>query len=234
MSRVFFNRNCPNCVCYNSRVLVCLVITTSTTNSTVKIIELKQTCLDSQLCSMLANDEDDLEEATATRIFDTVRKFCVAVINNMIKIFPFHDDVYVEGPCCTQSRPCASGVPELIICSRFGLVTDDHHDTLVAEFQDHELIPDDELPLYSSDSRVNTFWAEMAKKKFAGGMRFPNLAHLMTTLSVIADSNADSEHVFYICRKIDTDARSQLGNDTLHALLSLITHAMYSSLTPIC
>ena len=121
MSRVFFNRNCPNSVCYNSRVLVCLVITTSTTKSTVKIIEFNQTCLDSQLCSMLANDEDDLEEATATRIFDTVRKFCVAVINNMIQIFPFHDDVYVEGPCCTQSRPCASRVPELIICSRIWL-----------------------------------------------------------------------------------------------------------------
>ena len=42
---------------------------------------------------MLANDEDDLEEATATRIFDNVRKFYVAVVNKMIKIFPFHDDV---------------------------------------------------------------------------------------------------------------------------------------------
>ena len=35
MSRVFFwvNRNCPNCVCYSSCVLVCCVITTGTIRS---------------------------------------------------------------------------------------------------------------------------------------------------------------------------------------------------------
>ena len=56
---------------------------------------------------------------------------------------------------------------------------------------------DDELSLYSADSHVNTFWAEMAKKNFkktfVGGMRFPHLAHRITTLSVIPHSNADSE-----------------------------------------
>jgi len=87
-------------------------------------------------------------------------------------------------------------------------VADEAHDTLVAEFQDYQLTPDCELPLSSADSRVDMFWAEMAKKKtFAGGMRFPHLAHLMTTLSVIAHSNDDSERVFSMCRKVDTDAR---------------------------
>ncbi|KAK2187492.1 hypothetical protein NP493_163g01049 [Ridgeia piscesae] len=177
-----------------------------------------------ELRSMLANDEDDLEEATATRIFDSVRKFYVAVVNKMVNIFPFHDDVLRDlaalnpDPALRESWS-SSSVRELAI--RFGLVADEHHDALVAEFQDYQLSPDDELPLYTSDSRVDTFWAEMAKQKtFAGGMRFPHLAHLMTTLSVIAHSNADSERVFSICRKIDTDARSQLGNDTLRALLS--------------
>ena len=78
----------------------------------------------------------------------------------------------------------------------------------VAEFQDYQLSPDDELPLYTADSSVDMFWADMAKKKtFAGAMRFTHLAHLMTTLSVIAHSNADSERVFFMCHKIDTDAR---------------------------
>ena len=178
-----------------------------------------------ELRSMLANDEDDLEEATATRIFDSVRKFYVAVVNKMVNIFPFHDDVLRDlaalnpDPALRESWS-SSSVRELAI--RFGLVADEHHDTLVAEFQDYQLYPDDELPLYTSDSRVDTFWAEMAKQKtFAGGMRFPHLAHLMTTLSVIAHSNADSERVFSMCRKIDTDARSQLGNDTLRALLNM-------------
>ena len=68
----------------------------------------------------------------------------------------------------------------------------------IAEFQDYQLTPDDELPLYSADSRVNTFWAQMAKKTFAGGIRFPYLAHLMTTLPVIAHSNSDSERIISI------------------------------------
>ena len=78
----------------------------------------------------------------------------------------------------------SSSVRELPI--RFGLVADEHHDWLIAEFQDYQLTPDDEMPLYSADSRVDTFWAEMAKKKtLRGEMRFPHLAQLMTTLSVI-------------------------------------------------
>ena len=60
----------------------------------------------------------------------------------------------------------------------------------------------------------------MAKKTFADGVCFPHLAHLMTTLPMVAHSNADSERVFSICRKFDTDARSKLGNDTLSGLLS--------------
>jgi len=80
-------------------------------------------------------------------------------------------------------------------------VADEHHDALVAKFQHYHLTSDDELP-------------------FAGGMRFPRLAHLMTILTEMAHSNADSERVFSMCCKIDTDARSQLGTDTLHALLS--------------
>ena len=88
------------------------------------------------------------------------------------------------------------------------------------EFQDYQLSPDDDLLVVMSDSRVDTFWAEMAKKIFARRMRFPHLMYLMTTLSVIIHSNTDSGCVFSICRKINTDAQSQLGNDTLHALLS--------------
>jgi len=49
-------------------------------------------------------------------------------------------------------------------------------------------------------------------RTFYGAMRFPHLAHLVTTLSVIAHSNADSERMFSMCLKIDTDPRSQLCN----------------------
>jgi len=49
------------------------------------------------------------------------------------------------------------------------------------QFKDYQLIHDHELLLYYSDSLVNMFLADMAKKKtFAGGMHFPHLAHLRT------------------------------------------------------
>ena len=108
------------------------------------------------------------------------------------------------------------------LATRFSIVADDEIEHLVEEIQDYQLSPDDDLPAVTSDSRVDTFWAEMGRKKtFVGAVRFPLLTRVMTTLSVIAHSNnADSERVFSMVRKIDTDSRSQLGNDTLRALLS--------------
>ena len=58
------------------------------------------------------------------------------------------------------------------------------------------------------------------KKTFVGAVRFPLLTRVMTALSVIAHNNTVSERVFSMVRKIDTDSRSQLGSDTLRALLS--------------
>jgi len=104
---------------------------------------------------------------------------------------------------------------------RFDIVTDEHHDVLIAEFQDY-------LLMNTADSRVDTFWVQMARKKtFTGGMRFPYLADLMTTMSVIANNNPDSERVFSMCHKIDTDARSQLG---FHVKSTWMSRAMHFSM----
>ena len=107
------------------------------------------------------------------------------------------------------------------LATRFSIVADDEIEHLVEEIQDYQLSPDDDLPAVTSDSRVDTFWAEMGRKKtFVGAVRFPLLTRVMTTLSVIAHRNTDCDRVFSMVRKIDTDSRSQLGNDTLRALLS--------------
>ena len=58
----------------------------------------------------------------------------------------------------------------------------------------YQMTSEDELLFYSTDSRVDNFWAEMAKKKtFAGGMFILHLAHLMTTQSVITHSNVPQD-----------------------------------------
>jgi len=102
------------------------------------------------------------------------------------------------------------------LATRFSIVADDEIEHLVEEFQDYQLSPDDDLAAVTNDSCVDKFWAEMGHKKtFVGAVRFPLLTRVMTTLSVIAHSHADSERVFSMVRKIDTDSRSQLGNDIL-------------------
>ena len=158
----------------------------------------------------------------------------------MVKIPPFHDDVLRDlaalNPDPMLWSPKAHHLFVNWIC--FGLVADEHHDAFVAEFQDYQLTPNHELTLYSSDSRVDTFWPEMAKNTFDGGMRFPHLAHFMTTPSVISRASADSEHVFSMCRKVNTDAPSELDNDTIHPLNSFTQNqhgcAVHFSQTAIC
>ena len=83
------------------------------------------------------------------------------------------------------------------LATSFSIVADDEIEHLVGEFQDYQLSPDNDLPAVTSDSRVDKFWAEMGRKKtFVGAVRFSLLTHVITTLSVIAHSNADSERVF--------------------------------------
>ncbi|KAK2141929.1 hypothetical protein LSH36_1015g00014 [Paralvinella palmiformis] len=152
--------------------------------------------------TMLA-DSDDLA--------DSVRHFYVAIVEKIVKIFPFHDTVL---KALSVLHDTWSPTMVCNLATRFSNVADDEIEHLVEEFQD-------DLPAFTSDSRVDTLWAEMGRKKiFVGAVWFPLLTHVMTTPSVIAHSNADSERVFSMVRKIDTDSRSQLGNDTLRALLS--------------
>ena len=180
--------------------------------------------VDMKTRTMLVDCAGDFDDATLQRFFASVRKFYVSVVDKMARIFPFNDealkDLTVLNP---DPKLRDSWNPETVrsLASRFSIVAADELDALVVEFQDYQLSAERELPAFNSDTRTNSFWAEMGKvKTFTGERRFPLLGRLMTILSVIAHSNADSERVFSMCRKIDTDARSQLGNDTLRALLS--------------
>ena len=72
------------------------------------------------------------------------------------------------------------------LATRFSIAADDEIKHLVEDFQDYQLSPDDDLPAVTSDSRVDTFWAEMGRKKTCVGVvRFPLLTRVMMTLSVI-------------------------------------------------
>ena len=55
---------------------------------------------------------------------------------------------------------------------------------------------------------------------FSATKRFGVLSKLAKTLLVLPNSNADSERAFSIIKKIHTEFRSDLNNDTICGLLS--------------
>ena len=105
------------------------------------------------------------------------------------------------------------------------------------EFSDYQLTPLDELLLCTSpETDIGTFWGEMSKLHdiFLNKPRFFVLSKLAKTLLVLPNSNADSERAFSLVKKIATEFRADLNQDTLCALLSckMNTHLHCYELKP--
>ena len=102
-----------------------------------------------------------------------------------------------------------SGMPE-------HLLPEDYSDTLRAEFMEFAMATDAELP------PMDAFWVAMATCTTAGGDHpFATLSAVMKVYLIMPHSNADSERVFSMVNKIDTEHRSELVQDTIAALLSV-------------
>ena len=111
--------------------------------------------------------------------------------------------------CHLANMCCQQGVKHLLLPVDELLIDVFYHFAHSAEFLDYQLSGESEFPAYTTDISTDNLWAQIGKlKTFSGEPRFPLLGRLRTTLSVIAHSNADSEWVFSLCRKIDTDSRS--------------------------
>ena len=64
------------------------------------------------------------------------------------------------------------------------------------------------------------FWGFTGRKKIAGEKIFSSLVALMKSLLCIPHSNASSERTLSMVRKLVTESRTSLHNDTVCALLS--------------
>ncbi|KAJ7341619.1 hypothetical protein JRQ81_005941, partial [Phrynocephalus forsythii] len=64
-------------------------------------------------------------------------------------------------------------------------------------------------------TQIDTFWGLLGKE-----VRFSELPRLMKALLCLPHSNASSERVFSMVRKIVTENRMSLDNSTVCALLS--------------
>lgn len=87
------------------------------------------------------------------------------------------------------------------------------------QFLEYQLTPEDELPL--TESGIDTFWGLMAdhKEPFTDKLSFRVLSKLAKACCVIPVSNADPERIFSMLKKIQTDMRSDLNNDTICCLI---------------
>ena len=88
-------------------------------------------------------------------------------------------------------------------------------DTLRGKFLEYQLQDDAEMP---KDLRVGKFWSFMGRHKIARKRIFSNLAAIVKSL--IPHSNASCERTFSMVRKIVTENRTSLHNDTVCVLLS--------------
>ncbi|XDV29591.1 hypothetical protein PO909_032694 [Leuciscus waleckii] len=85
-------------------------------------------------------------------------------------------------------------------------------DKMREEFTDYQVTDSKQLP---QEERIDRFWGLVGKD-----MRFSELPKLMKALLCIPHSNASSERVFSMVRKIVTENRMTLDNRTVCALLS--------------
>ena len=102
------------------------------------------------------------------------------------------------------------------------MVPEEDHDALRREFSSYQLDDDTSLPPYiPGTTRLDSYWGAMALLRDGGGvLRFAILAKVMLAFVIIPISNAASERAFSMVRKIETDFRSELAQDTTCSLLS--------------
>ena len=90
-------------------------------------------------------------------------------------------------------------------------------DTLCNEFLEYQLQDDAEMP---KDLQVDKFWGFTRRKKITGEQIFSNIAALMKSLLCIPQSSTYSIRTFSMVRKIVTENRTSLHNETVRAFLS--------------
>ena len=178
----------------------------------------------------LTENDDDLDERTKKRFFEGVKCFYTAVVTTMLTKFSFKDelvdDVVILLPE-NQPKVNVSTVSRLI--KRFNkVVPEDEYDALESEVLDYSLTPMAELPSVpreegklTKSAEICEYWQKVGMlKTLEGTDRFPHLVRLAKCILALPHSNADTERVFSITRKILTDYRSELDQSTLCALVA--------------
>ena len=105
--------------------------------------------------------------------------------------------------------------PVVELAKRFDVCTSP--EDLMEEY--YQLAPVSDLPTFKSqETRLDTYWFNMAMKKLpTGKLQF----HVTLAVLSLPHSNADPERCFSVLRKIQTDQRANLGLSTVNCLFSV-------------
>ncbi|XP_061738203.1 uncharacterized protein LOC133539903 [Nerophis ophidion] len=161
--------------------------------------------------SLLEDNMDELSSSVPTMI-KAVRDFFVAVTTNMMTSFPL-DNIILQNMTVLDPESRHQFAPNSIIelgkslpQLRLDL------DSLREEVVEYQVLGREDLP---QEARIDRFWAMLGRHG-----RFQTLVHLMKALLCVPHSNASSERVFSVVRKIVTENRTGMDNSALNSLLS--------------
>lgn len=128
-----------------------------------------------------------------------------------------------------ENQESLTVAPVLRLAARFpAAVPVEACDALEEELLDYMLLPSTDLPVVNREEGKPTqspelclYWHEVGKiSTLSGATRFPHLTSLAKCILALPVANADTERVFSIVRKISTDYRGQMEQNTLCALVS--------------
>lgn len=178
----------------------------------------------------LSEVEDDIDRRTRKLFFRGILDFYKAIASTVIKKFTFEDSVVDDvAVILPENQSKVTGPTVLRLARRFpAAVSEDEFDALEEEALDYALAPHATMPSVHRENGKPTmsadlcaYWHEVGKLKTLDGKdRFPTLTQLAKCLLSLPVSNADTERVFSIVRKIITDYRTEMEQSTLCALLA--------------
>ena len=169
------------------------------------------------------SSEDDCIDSRVKRLFFSgVRDFYCAVATTILKKFPFNDSVLDDVTFLFPDNRCSVDIAVVSrMATRFqSAVPEQSLDALEEEVLDYKLAPMLNIPT-GTTTDVCSYWQQVGQMRVLNGaLRFPNLTKLAKCVLALPVSNADTERVFSIVKKIVTSYRTDLEQSTLCALLS--------------
>ncbi|XP_067951926.1 zinc finger protein 862-like [Watersipora subatra] len=155
--------------------------------------------------------EDEASQVQIQQFFSSVRNVQMAAISKMLELFPLASKVLKMVPASDVNQKMSFKPDDIRwLAKELGIFTQPADlDLIHQEWVNLQL---DDTP--ASQSTPAKFWDAMALE------RYPLLTTLMRAILCIPHSNAATERVFSMLKKIHTEARADLCSETVNALIA--------------